>query len=116
LGIEDSVNKNLDKGLQFMEQASRDGACLVCFPECQFGPYFPQFPNQDASAYALPLDYDVIRTFQGACRELGVAVVLSLSLDEKGRRYDASPIFDSDGTLLDVSKKVHIVRIPFWFE
>ena len=36
LKIHGNAEKNLDKTLRYMEEAARNGAELVCFPEIQF--------------------------------------------------------------------------------
>ena len=114
--MEDSPEANLDKSLISMGEAANNGAELVCFPEIQFSPFFPQFPGGDASRYAMEINHPVMRAMQGACRELGVLAIPNLYLEEDGKRYDASPVIERDGTILGVSKMVHIVQAPCFYE
>ena len=114
--MEESWEANLEKSLASMREASSNGAELICFPELQFSPFFPQFPGGDASRYAMRIDHPAMRAIQQACRELGLIAIPNLYLDEGGKRYDASPVIERDGTILDISKMVHIVQMPFFYE
>jgi len=114
--MEDSPEANLDKSLISMGEAANNGAELVCFPEIQFSPFFPQFPGGDASRYAMKIDDPTMRAVQQACRELGLVAIPNLYLEEDGKRYDASPVIERDGTILGVSKMVHIVQTPCFYE
>ena len=56
MSMEESPDENLDKSLAGMREAARNGAELVCFPEIQFSPFFPQFPGRDASRYSMAME------------------------------------------------------------
>ena len=116
MSMEESLEANLDKSLARMREAASNGAQLVCFPEIQFSPFFPQFPGGDASRYAVGIDHPAMRAMQQACRELGLIAIPNLYLEEGGKRWDASPVVENDGTILGLSKMVHIVQMPFFFE
>ncbi|MFQ5796244.1 MAG: carbon-nitrogen hydrolase family protein [Candidatus Bipolaricaulia bacterium] len=110
------MDKNLEKSLECIEEASGNGAKLVCFPEIQFSPFFPQFSQADVSKYVTRLDHDIVKALQKQAKELGVVVVPNLYLEEKGARYDASPVIDADGSVLGISKMVHIVQMACFYE
>jgi len=55
------IEENLTKTLEYMKQAADVGADLVCFPEIQFSPFFPQFKSKDATKYAMPIDHDCVK-------------------------------------------------------
>lgn len=116
MSMEESVRANLDKAVAALSDATGNGAELVCFPEIQFSPFFPQFSGGDASRYAMEIDHPMVQVMQQACRELGVVAVPNLYLEEGGKRYDACPVIDSNGAILGVSKMVHIVQAPFFYE
>ena len=116
VSMEESLEANLDKSLACMREAASKGAELVCFPEIQFSPFFPQFPGGDASRYAMGIDHPAMRAMQQASRELGLVAIPNLYLDEGGKRYDASPVIEANGTKVGVSKMVHIVQMPFFYE
>jgi len=116
MSMEESPEPNLGKALAYVREAAGKGAELVCFPELQFSPFFPQSPGGDASRYAMGIDHPAMRSLQQACRELDLVAVPNLYLEEGGKRYDASPVIDSDGTILGASKMVHIVQMPLFYE
>jgi predicted amidohydrolase len=116
MSMEESLEANLDKALACMREAASEGAELVCFPEIQFSPFFPQFPGGDALAYSIGIDHPAMRAMQQACRQLGLIAIPNVYLDEGGKSYDASPVIEADGTILGISKMVHIVQMPLFYE
>ncbi len=116
MSMEESVAANLEKALEAMADAARRGAKLVCFPEIQFSPFFPQFPGGDASRYGMGVDHPAVEALRQACRELGLVAVANLYLKEGGKTYDASPVVDVDGGLVGISKMVHVVQAPLFYE
>jgi beta-ureidopropionase len=116
MSMEESWEANLEKSLASMRDAASNGAQLVCFPEIQFSPFFPQFSGGDASAYAMEIDHPAMRAIQQACREMDLIAIPNMYLEEGGKRYDASPVIERDGKILGISKMVHIVQMPFFYE
>jgi predicted amidohydrolase len=116
LSFTDNMEANLQKALTSMESAALLGAEAICFPEVQLSPFFPQYPGLDASKYAIPIDHEFIDVLQAKCRSLKVVAFPNIYLQEGGKRYDASPVIDSDGSLMGVSKMVHIVQSPYFYE
>ena len=51
LKIGKEVELNLGKTLKALEDAAENDAQLVCFPEIQFSPFFPQYQDLDVSEY-----------------------------------------------------------------
>ncbi len=116
MSMEESIAANLAKAVDGMTHAARSGAELVCFPEVQFSPFFPQFPGGDASTYAIDIGHPAVQALKQACRELGVVAIPNLYLKEGGKTYDASPVIDADGAVVGVSKMVHIVQASLFYE
>jgi predicted amidohydrolase len=107
---------NLSKALELMRGASRQGAQLIIFPELCLSPFFPQFPGQDVSHYALRIGADPVQRFQALCRELHMAASPNIYLQEGNRLFDASLFIDSEGAILGTSKMVHIAQLPGFHE
>ncbi len=116
MAAEESLEANLRNSLGRLEEAASEGAQLVCFPELQFSPFFPQFAESDSAQYLLPIDHAAMRALRDKCRQHKVVGVLNTYLSENGSRYDASPVIDADGSLIGVSKMVHIVQAPKYYE
>lgn len=109
-------NVNLKKSLDMIEEASKSGADIICFPEIQMGPFFPQYPNLDVSNRTLKLDSDPIKKMRDKCKEHGIMAVPNVYLSENGKCYDASILIDQDGRILGTSKMVHVMQCPLFYE
>jgi predicted amidohydrolase len=114
--LDPEMKKNLSKVCQMMNAAARQDAQLICFPELCLSPFFPQFPGQDAGRYAMPIDHADLREIQLSCRSLSLVAAPNVYLDEKGSRFDASLLIDSQGAIVGVSKMVHIAQVPCFYE
>ena len=110
------LGRNLRRSLELMELAAERGADVVCFPELQLSPFFPQFEGQDASEFALTLEDEVIQKLRRKCAELNLIAFPNIYLREGECFFDASLAIGSDGSLLGISKMVHIVQAPCFFE
>ena len=112
----ENIDANVEKSLVLLEEAAANGAHVVAFPEVQFSPFFPQYENRDASSYAIEIDHPAVQRLQEACKRLGVVAAPNFYLEEAGKRFDATPLIDADGEILGISKMVHIVQIPGFYE
>ena len=108
---------NRRRGLTALEKAAAQGARLVCFAELAFDPFLPQDPaTPEALATAEPIPGPTTERFAARAAELGVAVVLNLFERDGDHTYDSSPVIDADGTLLGVTRMVHITDYPGFHE
>ncbi len=112
----DDMEENLSKALASMDEVASKGAELICFPEIQLTPFFPQYSGRDVSSYAVEIKDDCVIQLREKCRELRIIGLPNIYLKEGNNRFDASPVIDSDGSLLGVSKMVHIVQAACFFE
>lgn len=111
-----SMEENLKKTLELMEQAKKDGAELIFFPELQLTPFFPQYEKRDASPWLLDIDTPALHEVREKCRTLGICASPNIYLALDGNRYDASLMIDSTGKVLGVSKMVHIAQARYFYE
>ncbi len=108
---------NRAKGVAAVRAAARDGARLVCFAELAFDPFWPQVPAAgDASDKAEPVPGPTTETFAALARELGVVIVLNVFEKDGERCFDSSPVIDADGTLVGITRMVHITDYPCFHE
>jgi len=110
------MEASTEQALSRMEEAAQNGAQLIAFPEVHLSPFFPQFPGRDASQHLVTLDHPIVTAFRDRCRELGVVAMPNAYLQEGGRRFDASIVIGTDGQIAGVSKMVHIVQAPHFYE
>jgi predicted amidohydrolase len=110
-------NANVARGLAALETAARGGAQLACFAELAFEWFYPQRPADPGFRdLAEPIDGPTVRAFQQKARELGIVSVINLYEREGQRTYDSSPVIDADGTLLGVTRMIHITDYPCFHE
>lgn len=109
---------NLARALDAMGRAARAGADLVAFAELAVHRFFPQ-REHDAAAFELaePIPGPTSDRIAARAAELGLVTVFNLyERGEDGRRYDSSPVFDRDGTLLGVTRMLHITDYACFHE
>jgi predicted amidohydrolase len=114
--LEDNVKTNKAKVISMMEEAAENGAQLICFPELQLSPFFPQHRNRPVEKYALAIDDPIVLEIQETCKRLSLTAILNIYLKEDGKYYDASPIITPEGQILGTSKMVHIVQAENFYE
>jgi predicted amidohydrolase len=108
---------NVKRGLEALEVAARNGAHLASFAELAFEWFYPQRPaGANPHDLAEPLDGPTVRAIQEKARELGLVVVMNLYERDGNRLFDSSPVIDADGSLLGVTRMIHITDYPCFHE
>ena len=108
---------NLKRGLAALEDAARQGAQLAVFPELGFEWFHPQLPaSGDTSSLAEPIDGPLVSAVQARARDLGLVVVMNFFERDGSHCYDSSPVIDADGSLLGVTRMVHITEYACFHE
>jgi beta-ureidopropionase len=107
---------NLRRALLAMDRAADAGAGLIAFPELALLPFFPQWRQHAASGLAEPVPGPTSERIAAKAAERGLVTVFNLYEDAGGKRYDSSPVFDADGTLLGVTRMVHITDYAWFHE
>ncbi len=109
--------ENLDRGIEAFRQAAQGGAKLVAFAELAFSWFLPQIPCQpEFLGKSESIPGPTTEKFSKLAREYGVVVVLNIFEREGERTYDSSPVIDADGTLLGVTRMIHIMEGPGFHE
>ena len=110
------VQNNYMKSLQLIREASEQRAELICFPEIQLSPFFPQYPNSNVSRYVMTMDSDYVRNVCSACKENHIYAAPNFYIEENGRRYDMSLLIDDQGEIIGRQKMVHIAQCEQFYE
>ncbi|GGE33628.1 carbon-nitrogen hydrolase [Marinicauda pacifica] len=115
-GASSDVAVNMAKAVQMVEDAARQRAKLVCFPEIHLTPFFPKTRGGNAEAWRMAEDGPEIATFRDVARRHQIVIVSNLYLTgPDGKAYDASPIIDADGEILAVARMNQIAQFDgFW--
>lgn len=109
--------KNLQTGLRNLAAAADQGAELVCFSELAFEPFYPQHPaSGNVAKLAEAIPGPVTEAFQELAAARGVVVVLNLFEHSGDLCFDSSPVIDADGSLLGVTRMIHITEYSCFHE
>jgi beta-ureidopropionase len=109
--------ENLARGMEAFRRAAEKGARLVAYPELAFLRFLPQRrASSGRLAAAEPIPGPTTMAFAPLCRRYRAVAVLNL-FERRGRRtFDASPVIDTDGRLLGVTRMMHIMDGPGFYE
>jgi N-carbamoylputrescine amidase len=108
---------NLDKTLEFVEQAGREGVQMLCMQEIFTGPYFcaEQNPRWYEAVERIP-DGPTVKLMQEQARRHRMVIVVPIyEEDEAGIYYNTAAVIDADGSYLGKNRKTHIPQVKgFW--
>jgi N-carbamoylputrescine amidase len=118
LSATEDRRENLRKVLGFMRTAADGGANMVVFPELVMDRFFPQHRGlEEARDLAEPIPGPSTDAVSALAAELSLVTVFNLyEVDDRGRYFDSSPVFDADGALLGVTRMTHITQYPRFYE
>jgi len=110
--------ENLSRALHNMERAAEAGADLVAFPEVALTRFFPQERGfAEAADWAEPIPGPTADRIAAQARALSLVSVFNMyERDEHGRTFDSSPVFEADGSLLGITRMVHITDYEWFHE
>lgn len=108
---------NMDKAVTRIREAARAGAQIVILPELFLTPYFCNTHDLKLFDLAEPIPGPSTEILSRAAKENGVVVVASL-FEERlvGLCYNSAVVFEADGTLMGVYRKMHIPHDPLFYE
>jgi len=109
--------KNLQHALEKVREAARRGARVVCLPELFQTQYFCQ--REDAALFDLAEAIPGPATAKLSALAKELKIVLIASLFEKrapGVYHNTAAVFDADGALRGLYRKMHIPDDPLYYE
>lgn len=113
----DDIEQNLQRGLQAARKAAQNGSKIICFPELAFEPFYPQFNHpSNPEEYAQPIPGPITKAFSELASELEVIFVLNLFEIDGQKTYDSSPVINSDGSIMGITRMVHITDYACFHE
>jgi N-carbamoylputrescine amidase len=109
---------NLDKHLELIERAGREGVQILCMQEIFTGPYFcaEQSTRWYDAVERIP-DGPTTRLMQEIAKRHAMVIVVPLYEEEApGIYYNTAAVIDADGTYLGKYRKNHIPHVApgFW--
>jgi N-carbamoylputrescine amidase len=108
---------NLKRAAQFVRDAARQGAQVVCLSELFKTQYFCQ--REDAALFDLaePIPGPTTEVLTKVAQEAKVAVVASVfEKRARGVYHNTAVMIDSDGKILGLYRKMHIPDDPLYYE
>ena len=108
---------NVDRAVDSIREAAAKGAQVICFAELAFERFYPQVPaDENFRELAEPIPGPTTATFCELAKELGVVILMNLFEREGDMTYDSSPVIDADGSLLGVTRMIHITEYECFHE
>src|SRR5436309_3889211 len=110
-------DKNFARALEFIRDAAKQGAKIVCLPELFRSQYFCQTEEHKNFELAEEIPGRSTSTLAELAGELGVAIIASLfEKRTAGLYHNTAAIIDADGTFLGKYRKMHIPDDPLYHE
>ena len=109
--------KNFAHAIEFIRDAAKQGADIVCLPELFRLQYFCQTENHSNFALAEEVPGRSTSVLGDIARETGVVIVASLfEKRSAGVYHNTATIIDTNGKLLGKYRKMHIPDDPLYHE
>ncbi len=109
--------KNFSRAVEFIRDAAKQGAQIVCLPELFRSQYFCQTEDHGNFALAEEIPGKSTSTLGELARELGIVIIASLFEKRRaGLYHNTAVVLDADGKLLGKYRKMHIPDDPLYHE
>ena len=107
----------MTRALAQIKEAGERSAQIICLPELFLTPYFCKTHDIRLFDLAEPIPGPSTERLSAAAKAAGVVVVASLyERKMAGVYYNTAVVFDADGTMLGIYRKMHIPHDPLFFE
>jgi N-carbamoylputrescine amidase len=114
---EADLASNFERALSAIHRAARNGAEIICLQELFRSPYFCQRQDPSLFDWAEPIPGPSTERLAQAARETGRVIVSSLfECRAPGVYHNTAVVFDADGSLCGLYRKMHIPDDPLYYE
>ena len=111
------IKSNIDRAVHSVKEAAGNGANIICFAELAFTPFYPQKPvGEDKTKLAESIPGSTTEVFSKLAKEFGVVIILNLYEKDGDNFYDSSPVINIDGSMLGVTRMIHITDYACFHE
>src|SRR3954470_3250763 len=112
-----SPEENLQRAMEKVRLAAKQGAEVVCLPELFKTQYFCQREDTALFDCAEPIPGPSTQALSELAREVHVVVIASLfEKRARGLYHNTAVVIESDGTLKGTYRKMHIPDDPLYYE
>jgi N-carbamoylputrescine amidase len=109
--------RNIEKAVASVREASGKGVDIICFAELAFNQFYPQkITSGNNFELAETIPGPTTDIFCNLAKDLGVVIILNIYEKEENTTYDSSPVINTDGNILGVTRMVHITDYPCFHE
>lgn len=116
MAMAETPEQNFNTSMKYLEEAATHGGDLICFPELQFGKFFPQYNTYDTTPMEMAESHPFIKKIQEACRRHHIMAAPNIYLCEGGNKYDATLLINHDGRILGRQEMIHIAQAEQFYE
>jgi N-carbamoylputrescine amidase len=108
---------NVDRAMQQVREAARQGARIVCLQELFAGLYPCQAEEHAMFAWAESIPGPTSERMAGLARELEIVITGSIfERRAQGLYHNTAVVFDVDGSMAGFYRKMHIPDDPLYYE
>src|SRR5947208_8520245 len=112
-----NAEQNLTRAIEFIREAAKGGAEIVCLPELFRSQYFCQSEDHDNFSLAESIPGPSTDALTKLAREKSVVIVASLfEKRAAGVYHNTAVVIDADGNILGRYRKMHIPDDPSYYE
>jgi Predicted amidohydrolase len=109
--------QNLTNAIEFIGDAAKNGAQIVCLPELFRSQYFCQSEDHDNFSLAENIPGPSTDALTKLAREKSIVIVASLfEKRAAGVYHNTAVVIDADGNILGKYRKMHIPDDPSYYE
>jgi len=111
------ITSNIDKAVRSVKETAGNGANIICFAELAFTPFYPQKPvGENKIELAESIPGPATDVFSKLAKEFGVVIILNLYEKDGNNFYDSSPVINIDGSILGITRMIHITDYACFHE
>jgi len=117
MSMNSDTSKNLRKAKEFVIQAAKNGAKIICLPEMYKSLYFCQKEEHEFFKLAEKLEGESFQEFSKLAKKFkSVIIVPIFEKRTDGLYHNSLIVIDDKGELLGFYRKIHIPDDPLYYE
>jgi N-carbamoylputrescine amidase len=117
MSMNSDTSKNLRKAKEFVIQAAKNGAKIICLPEMYKSLYFCQKEKHEFFKLAEKLEGESFQEFSKLAKKFkSVIIVPIFEKRTDGLYHNSLIVIDDKGELLGFYRKIHIPDDPLYYE
>ena len=117
ISLSKDINKNLDKAVEWVSRAAKQGAQVICLPELFRSQYFCQTEDIKNFDLAETIPGKSTNAISEAAKKNKVTVIVPVfEKRASGLYHNSAVVIDADGNILGTYRKMHIPDDPGYYE